>query len=144
MVIDTSGPWWRGNQFDDLVEYLRLLSAEGYPASDIRQSTCSCGGVVFRLYADADEGCAQRECVRCSARSFIGDSADYWEKATPTLALCPCGAEEAELAVGFSDRANGEVRWITVGQRCVQCGVLASSVDWKIDYAPTNHLRLQT
>jgi hypothetical protein len=143
MALDTSGRWWRGDEFADLAAYLRALTADGYPVGDVRQCVCRCGGTVFRLLADAEEGCAARACAACGERAFIADSAEAWGEATPEPAVCPCGSDEAELGVGFSDRADGEVRWVTVGQRCARCGVLASSVDWAVDYAPTAHLRSQ-
>jgi hypothetical protein len=40
------------------------------------------------------------------------------------------------LAIGADD----EVRWVSVGLRCVEDGVAGVYVDWKIDYAPTSHL----
>jgi hypothetical protein len=141
MALDTSGRWWRGTEFADLAAYLRALTADAHPVGDVRQCVCRCGGMVFRLLADADEGCVLRVCVACGERAFIADSAEAWDDASPEPAVCPCGAGEAELGVGFSDRAEGEVRWITVGQRCARCGVLASAVDWEVDYAPTAHLR---
>jgi hypothetical protein len=42
-----------------------------------------------------------------------------------------------------SDSDRPEVRRVTVGQRCMRCGVLASFVDWEIDDAPTEHPRSQ-
>lgn len=143
MVLDTSGRWWRGTEFADISEYLRALTATGYQVADVRQSVCHCGGTVFCLFGDAEQGCAQRVCSRCGTSAFLGDSAEFWAEAEPELWVCPCGGAEAELGVGFSEREGGEIRWITVGQRCARCGVLASLVDWKIDYAPTAHLRSQ-
>jgi hypothetical protein len=29
-VIDRSGQWWRGEDFGDLAEYLRVVTAEGW------------------------------------------------------------------------------------------------------------------
>jgi hypothetical protein len=37
-------------------------------------------------------------------------------------------------------RDNGDVRWITVGERCLACGILGAAIDWKVDYSPTDHL----
>ena len=141
MAIDTSGRWWTGTEFRDIDEYLRALTASGYPVSEVVQSKCSCGGTVFSLLRDEEEGCAQRLCRACGERAFIADSAEIWDEAEPAPAVCPCGSKYAELGVGFSNRRDGEIQWVTVGQRCVQCGVLGSFVDWKIDYAPTDHLR---
>jgi hypothetical protein len=143
MTIDTSGRWWTGTEFSDVAEYLRALTAAGHPVSEVTQSKCRCGGTVFSLLRDDEEGCAQRVCRACGERAFIADSAEAWDEAQPTVAVCPCGGEHSEIGVGFSMRTDGEIEWVTVGQRCIRCGVLGSSVDWKIDYAPSGHLRTQ-
>jgi hypothetical protein len=49
------------------------------------------------------------------------------------------------VAVGFSlYEAAGEkerdVRWISVGVRCVGCGTFGSPVDWKVGYGPSYQL----
>jgi hypothetical protein len=44
------------------------------------------------------------------------------------------------VAVGFAVRVRGEVRWASIGLRCVRDGILGVYVDWKTDYAPTPHL----
>jgi hypothetical protein len=140
MTIDKSGKWWKGADFHDLAEYIRLLTTEGYPAEEVIQSICVCGNTTFQLLADQGEGCAQRVCSACNRGTFICDSADYWAKATPQTVRCPCGQTTFEIGVGFSFREQNEVTWITVGQRCVRCGVLASYVDWKVNYGPSGHL----
>ncbi len=140
MAIDQSGKWWKGSDFSDLAEYIRVLTEEGYPAETIVQSVCTCGHSVFRLFVDADEGCAQRRCMACGEATFIGDSAEYWDEAEPKKVRCPCKHDQFEVGVGFSFRDNDEVKWITVGERCMRCGVLGSAVDWKIDYEPSRHL----
>ncbi len=141
VAIDTSGKWWKGTEFADLAEYVRLYTAEGYVATDIRQSTCAnCGGTVFRLYGDTEEGAARRVCISCKQKAFICDSEEFWEDADPQQCVCPCKGKEFEVAVGFSFRETGDVKWVTVGQRCIRCGTLGSFVDWKIDYSPTDHL----
>lgn len=139
-MIDTSGKWWKGESFDDLVEYLGILTRDGYPVERVLEPTCICAGRIFRLHRDADEGVARRTCATCGAKAFIGDSAEFWSDARPRLVRCPCGGTESQLAVGFALRADGNVRWVTVGRRCVACGILGAPVDWKVDYAPTDHL----
>jgi len=141
--IDKSGEWWKGSEYADLQEYLGLLDTEGYLVERVVQSVCTCGGIVFRLQADAEQGCAARTCVTCSARAFICDSGDYWGEAEPEWVRCSCGSERFEIGVGFAFRADGDVRWITIGVRCTACGVLGRPVDWKIDYGPTAHLLQQ-
>lgn len=141
MAIDRSGKWWGGSDFDDLARYLREITADEYVIREVRQSVCVCGGRVFAVSADPDEGCACRACIACGARAYIGDSEEYWADASPEPAICPCGVQAAEVGVGFAERGGGEIQWIVVGQRCTGCGVPGSWVDWEIDYAPTHHLR---
>ena len=88
-MIDKSGKWWTGTEFEDLVTYLREFTAESYPAGPIVQSTCECGNQVFALEFDDDEGCARRTCTSCGRSAFIADSADYWDEAEPGKAQCP-------------------------------------------------------
>jgi hypothetical protein len=145
MAIDRSGEWWTGESFDDLAEYITLLTSQGYPADEIKQSVCVCGGTAFELLSDQDEGCAQRICVACGISQFIGDSAEYWEEVKPKGLVCTvCKGKSFEIGVGFSLRkGNDDVKWITVGERCVACGTLGSYVDWGVNYGPSDHLRSQ-
>jgi ribosomal protein S27AE len=141
MTIDTSGKWWKGTDFADLAEYLRGFTADGYPADEIVQSVCTCGHTRFRVEGDPNEGCARRTCAACGAQTFIADSGEYWDEAEPVKLSCrPCRGRIFEVGVAFSKRENGDVKWITLGERCVRCGVLGSFVEWKIDYSPTDHL----
>jgi hypothetical protein len=140
MTIDTSGRWWVGTEYADVVDYVRALTAPGYPATAVRQARCSCGHVVFGLRADPDQGCAERTCRACGAKAFIAGSADVAPEARLRVVKCPCRGKDFELGVGFAFRPEGEIRWITVGQRCTSCGILASYVDWGVDYAPSRQL----
>lgn len=139
-VIDTSGKWWKGEDFNDLAEYLRLLTEDGYPVQRVLEPECSCGERIFKLHRDATEGVARRTCVACGIKAFIGDSGEFWADARPRLVKCPCGNPTYQLGVGFALRDGGDIRWITVGQRCTACGILGSAVDWKVDHSPTDRL----
>lgn len=99
---------------------------------------------MFGLRLDDEEGCAQRCCTRCGASSFLADSAEHWKEADPGDAQCPCGAEVFELGIAFSLRDDGDIRWVSIGARCVACGGLGTYVDWKVDYSPTDHLLNET
>jgi hypothetical protein len=140
MAIDKSGRWWKGETAEDLTEYIRILTEDGYPASRFVVARCSCGKAHFRLLADPVQGCAKRVCVACGNEAFICDSEEYWDEATPKKLKCKCKKDTFEIIVGFSLRDDGEIKWLTVGERCVSCGMLGSYLDWKIDYAPTEHL----
>lgn len=57
MAIDTSGEWPRGDDFDDLAEYVRTFKAGGYPVDHVRASACRmCDGLSFRVLVDDEQG----------------------------------------------------------------------------------------
>jgi len=141
MAIDTSGQYWRGEDLADLTDYLHEFQAGGYPVVDVVESVCAnCTGRNFRLTADDEEGCAQRVCVTCGAAAYIADSAEHADDADLQPCECPCGGDTFAVAIGFARRSDQEVRWISVGLRCLADGTLGVYADWKIDYSPTSHL----
>ena len=145
MAIDKSGEWWTGSQAAVIERFLIDLAAEEgtIPIRRYRAVACDCGGDAFRLSGDDEEGCARRTCVACKSSRFICDSGDYWSEAEPEDLVCHgCGADVFNVGVGFSISKGPapDVQWVTVGQRCIGCGVLGSFVDWKISYSPSIHL----
>jgi hypothetical protein len=144
VAIDKSGQYWRGENLADLAEYLRSFQAGGYPIADVIESICAdCKGQAFRLLADDDEGCVQRICLNCGSTSFIADSADASQDADLQPCECPCGGDNFAVAVGDAQRSDQEIRWISVGLRCLNDGTLGVYADWKIDYSPSSHLLSQ-
>ncbi|MFE2044566.1 hypothetical protein ACFXAZ_27310 [Streptomyces sp. NPDC059477] len=126
----------------DLAVLLRDAD-DGRPVRISRSLCAGCGGRVFRVLVNASG--AERECAGCGARAFIADSGEYWDEEfwegdEPGTAGCPCGGEEFEAAVAFSLGGDGSVRWVTLGLRCAEDGFCGIYADWKIDYAPTDHL----
>ena len=81
-----------------------------------------------------------RVCRRCGTEAFIADSEDTWANSAPRWCKCPCGSDDFDVAVEFSLREGGDVRWVTVGNRCAECGILGSLADWHVDYGPSDHL----
>ncbi|WP_433216437.1 hypothetical protein [Microtetraspora malaysiensis] len=141
MAIDKSGVLWRGEDFEDLADLIRDFRAGGYVVDRVIEAVClGCNGRSFNVLVDDDEGCGQRVCVACKEPSYIADSADYWEDTDPSECVCPCGGEEFAVAVGFAFCGDGEVRWVSIGLRCLRDGTLGVYADWKIDYSPTAHL----
>jgi len=61
----------------------------------------------------------------------------------PGECRCPCGRGEVAVAVGFSLRDDGDVRWISIGLRCLTDNTLGVYADWKINYGPSGHLLSQ-
>lgn len=70
------------------------------------------------------------------------DSADVADDAEPEEAVCPCGGEVFDVAVGSALRDEGDVRWVSVGLRCRLDGVLGCYGDWKINHGPTDEIRI--
>ncbi|ADB34668.1 hypothetical protein Kfla_5662 [Kribbella flavida DSM 17836] len=139
MVIERGRPWWQGTEAGDLDEYLRAFS-HGQVCAAVHARCEGCDGSVFGVSVDADNGYAERRCVRCGATHVMLDSAEAAGDADVGEAACPCGGEEFEVAVGFAERVDGELGWVFVGLRCTADGVLGIYLDWKIDYLPSRQL----
>jgi len=130
-----------GEDWADLIEYLGQYMAGSYPIGRILRMISSCGSSIFRIEVNRESDWARVTCVTCGESRFIADSEEQWgEDPTSEPVLCPCGDEKFEVVVGFSLRRDGELRWISVGCRCVACGILGVCIEWKIDYGPTAHL----
>jgi hypothetical protein len=144
MTIDQSGDFWRGSEGSDLHPFLIDLAAEeGACRIDrFELARCACGSLEFSLEGDDEEGCAKRTCVSCHVDRFVCDSDVYWSEATPEPLTCHgCGGATFNVGVGLSlTKRATDVLWVTVGQRCVACGIMGSFVDWKIAYSPSIHL----
>jgi hypothetical protein len=146
MGIDTSGKWWIGSEAKDIEGYLTALKVEGYDVHATRICACTCGATSFKFQYDRDEGCAQRICAICGAKHLLCDSSEYWADATPEDWHCiECGCTTCNVGAAFSlyepeNSLGSDIRWISVGIRCADCGVLGSCVDWKVAYGPSFHL----
>jgi len=141
MAIDQRGDHWHGDTFADLVTYVHVYKAAGYAVTDVGEAVCAdCGERSFRLVADDDEGCVQRTCTACGAEAFIADSGEFAGDADLWACECPCGGDTFGVAVGFARGSDNEVRWVSVGLRCLTDGRLGVYADWKIDYTPTHDL----
>ncbi|MFI6824315.1 hypothetical protein ACIBJE_25730 [Micromonospora sp. NPDC050187] len=124
-----------------LTVYIREHRAGGYPVHHVVHLGCRhCDGRAFRVAVDDEEGCALLLCLGCGTEAAVADSDDYLDDAELAECACPCGAESFAVAVGYALAGDGEVRWVSVGLRCLADGALGVYTDWKIDYAPTAHL----
>ena len=132
------------DDFTSLVEYVKDFRAGGHSIDTVTESVCAgCGGRVFEIGVDDEVGCAERLCVACDDAVLIADSADHWPEAEPVQCECPCGGTEFAIVVGFAPvgGGSGDVRWVSIGLRCVRDGMTGVYTDWKIDYSPSGHLR---
>ncbi|WP_406084438.1 hypothetical protein OHA01_08275 [Micromonospora zamorensis] len=141
MAIRKTAGLWCGDDFDDLATYIRKHQAGGYPVRHVKDISCRhCQGTAFHVTVDDEEGCAQIICQSCRAETPIADSADHLDDAALEECGCPCGGETFTVGVGYAMNTDNEVRWISLGLRCLVDGTLGVYTDWKIDYAPTAHL----
>src|SRR5262245_60144065 len=117
---------------EEIVRYSRL---SGYVAEHFAEASCTCGGVLFGLQLDDNEGAAVRTCAACAAEHPIGDSDEFLEDAELEECACPCGGEHLELTVGVALYADSnDVRWLYLGCRCPACGMVAVYGDWKNEF----------
>lgn len=138
MTIDTSGEHWKGTEAADLEPFLRDYEAGGYPVTRVVQARCGCGATRFEVSLSDDGDAVSRACARCGEEVRMLDSAEHWdEDGEHDECACPCEGEVFEAAVGFALREDGSVKWVSVGLRCVECGILGTYADWKIDYEPS-------
>jgi hypothetical protein len=141
MAIKKAGKFWRGDDLADLTTYIRKHRAGGYPVQHVKEVSCRhCGQTTFRVAVDDDDGCALTMCLSCEAEEPLADSGEYLEDADLGECACPCGGETFAVALGFAMTDDDEVRWISVGLRCLADNTLGVYTDWKVDYLPTAHL----
>jgi len=127
--------YYADNQADIRAELLRYSKKNAYLVQHFADAICKCGGKVFRLALDDNEGAAIRICTSCKVEHPMGDSDDYLENAELEACACPCENEEFEITVGVSLYADGEdVKWLYLGCRCPQCGLTAVYGDWKNEF----------
>lgn len=126
---------------EELRASVEEFAAGGYSVDQVIQAVCDCGNETFLLLFDDEVGVAARVCTECETEAGIADSDDHFDDVEAVeQAQCTCGNDVFTVATGFALDALGEVRWISVGLRCTQDAVAGVYVDWRINYAPTQHL----
>ena len=139
MALRKKGKWWYSDsQADIRGELARVGDLNEYVPTQFADAKCSCGGELFRLALDDEQGAAVRTCSKCNTDHPIGDSDEYLEEAELQASTCVCGKDVFEITVGLSlyDESD-DVRWLYVGCRCPACGLTGCYGDWKnefIDY----------
>jgi hypothetical protein len=133
MALRKRGKYRYGDtQADTRAEVLRYSRENGYVARHFADAVCACGGRVFSVLLDDDEGAAARECVACKHQHPIGDSEEYLDEADLGQCACPCGGEAFEVTAGVAlYEGSDDVRWFYLGFRCPSCGLTAVYGDWK-------------
>ena len=124
-MIDKSRHYWYVDSPDDIDEYLREYSE--CPSIEVKPVICNnCGNDALHLRVDQNEDAIQE----------IEDIAAQVRKCHD------CKTKEYNIRVGFIRRENGSVKWVYIGNRCTNCGLLGSYLDWKISYEPTDKMEI--
>lgn len=140
-MIDKSRKYWYGTCADDIDEYLREYTEDA--DIDIKSVICnSCGSEELIMFIDSKEQAIQVKCPKCGEKKILLDCGEIWDEAKPRLRRCAvCKiSKKHNVKVGFVRRENGDVAWVYIGSRCTRCGVLASYLDWHINYGPTDEM----
>ena len=137
-MIDKSRKYWYGDCANDIDEFLREYTE--ISDLEIKPVTChSCNSNTLIMRIDSDEEAIQIQCPKCGEKKILLDCQDIWDEVKPKLRRCVvCKiSKKHNIKVGFVRRENGDVKWVYIGSRCTNCGVLASYLDWHINYGPT-------
>ena len=136
-----------GSNASDILPFMVQYQAScgGNQIDEFRVARCACGSEAFFLSYN-EGGAARRYCEECDTEHFICDSADYWDDEwDDDEVICwdcrECRHPQCNVGGGFALSRDREfIRWLYVGQRCVQCGLLDFCVSWKIMYGPSLQL----
>jgi hypothetical protein len=130
-----SGQTYGDTQGDIQAYLVEYSTTAGYATEHYADAVCMCGNRVFALALDETEGAAVRTCTGCKLKHPIGDSDEYLSGAELEECACPCGAEAFELTVGVAlYSGSNDVRWLYVGARCANCGLIGCYGDWKNEF----------
>jgi len=141
VTLRKKGKYWFGDSQGDIRQELsRYSKTNGYPVDHFADAVCGgCGGRVFELDMDENEGVAGRVCAGGGDEHLMADGEQYLEDAELEQCVCVCGAKLFEITAGVhlyrdEDGLTEDVRWFYVGCRCPKCGMLGCYGDWKNEY----------
>ena len=139
-MIDKSKDYWYGDCADDIIEYLNEYT-ENEVSKTVIVKCLACKSQRFTVKIDDCEEAIEVTCVSCKKKRLLLDSEGVWADCSPEELVCPvCEKNIYNVGVGFVYRESGEVKWVYIGHRCKNCGVLGSSCDWDISYSPTDEM----
>jgi hypothetical protein len=117
-------------------ELLHYSKETEYSTTYYADAVCLCSSKAFRLLLDPEFAVAVRICIHCKAKHLIGESLyseEYLDYAQAKECECLCGSGAFEITAGVALRENsGDVGWLYIGCRCINCGLIACYGDWEI------------
>ena len=101
MALEDRGKHRFGDcQADIREEIVRYSQDNAYVAQHFADAVCQCGGRVFHLLLDDNQGAAVRRCTSCAAEHPIGDSDEYLADAELEECACPSAASSLRSRSG--------------------------------------------
>ena len=132
-MIDTSGKWWKGQNPDDIIEFLKSWSAEcGYDTELYEPHKCKkCGETLFTVEGKWDEQLYRVTCAKCNETDYIEDSADLWNEVTEKTKKFKCkGHSLFYITLGYALREDQSKKVLFIGYLCSECGILGCFDDY--------------
>lgn len=144
MTLRKQGKYSYGENHRDIRDELRDYSRHIYPATKFADAVCRCGAGYFHVKRDEEVGAAVRVCQSCGLEQAIADSAEYLSDAELESCDCVCGSDTFELSVGAAlyDEST-DVKWLYLGLRCTDCGMVGCYGDWKNEFIGYEDLLLR-
>lgn len=96
-LIEKEGFWYGTSSEDLRAVIIKYSRSNSYEAEFFASSTCECGGKVFGLESDEEEGVARRTCTACGQGVFMGDSEAFATAANLERHVCICDGNRFEL-----------------------------------------------
>jgi len=118
-------------------QIVQYSTKNGYVAEHFVSPKCgACGGDVFALLMNENEGVAARVCTECHDEHGIGDSDDFIDEVDEVYEVeCTCEGNQFNIVAGVALYADSEdVRWFYLGCKCVACGLSGVYGDWKNEF----------
>ncbi len=141
MTLEKRGAYWHGDSHEDLrSELTRYSERSVYSIDNFVDVRCECGNDSFHLLTDEDAGVAIRQCTECGYQHMMGDSGDFADEAEVEQHVCVCEADIFQITAGVHRYRNQDatpstdVRWLYIGCRCIQCGLVGCYADWKNEF----------
>lgn len=136
MTLRKKRKQWYGDDHADIVAFLRERSANNYLATKFANARCAqCEADEHAIQLDDGAGVVVRTCRVCKTSHPVGDSAEFLDEAELDDCQCPCGNEMFQLTIGVALYEGSEdVKWLYVGLRCTECGLIGNYGDWKNEF----------
>ena len=110
----------------------------GYQAEVFEDKKCAkCGEAIFAVEGNSEQQLYRIVCKNCGEMEYIEDSADFWDDSDDENLqyFCPDkkGHSALYITLGYALREDNSKKWLYIGFRCSECGIIGCIDDIKID-----------